>query len=96
MTGETWSYTKWGNNEPSNSNNTEDLLQFCGGGATRRPYWNDMTEIPQLGYIVEYNSNPAPEPTTITLLGVGAIGLMVYTWRRRRMSPNGQGKDDRS
>ena len=25
-----------------------------------------------------------PEPSTLALLGIGAIGLLAYTWRRRR------------
>ena len=28
--------------------------------------------------------SPVPEPSTLALLGGGAIGLSVYTWRRRK------------
>jgi streptogramin lyase len=34
------------------------------------------------GYISKFSV--APEPSTLALLGVGAIGLLVYGWRRRK------------
>lgn len=29
---------------------------------------------------------PVPEPSTLVLLGMGAVGLLVYAWRKRRCS----------
>jgi hypothetical protein len=31
-----------------------------------------------------YNALTIPEPSTFALLGIGAIGLLAYAWRRRR------------
>ncbi len=35
-------------------------------------------------YTILSDSNPAPEPSTFVLLGISAIGLLAYAWRRRR------------
>jgi hypothetical protein len=32
---------------------------------------------------VTYNYTAVPEPSDLTLLGAGAIGLLGYAWRRR-------------
>ena len=32
----------------------------------------------------EPNSGPIPEPSSLMLLGIGAVGLVVYVWRKRR------------
>jgi hypothetical protein len=29
-------------------------------------------------------TTPAPEPASLTLLGLGALGLLGYGWRRRQ------------
>jgi hypothetical protein len=32
------------------------------------------------------NASPAPEPSSLTLLGLGALGLLGYGWRRRKQA----------
>jgi len=82
--------------EPSNGAGgggpTEDYLQFAGHSTLIAPTWNDYRDIGWFqsqdgsmglprGYIVEFNSAPAPEPATCSVLAAGVVGLL---WRRRR------------
>ncbi len=43
--------------------------------------------------IVSDGTLPTPEPSTLALLGAGAISLFAYAWRRRRAV---QGKPSKS
>jgi probable HAF family extracellular repeat protein len=48
---------------------------------------NDSGQIVGYGYYGTVSSafllTPIPEPSTILLFGIGAIGLLAFTWRRR-------------
>ena len=56
----------------------------------------DATGINESGQIVGYGTiasggpihafllTPIPEPSTLVLLGIGAMSLLAYAWRRRR------------
>jgi hypothetical protein len=53
ITGESWSYTDWCDNEPNNDyDGTEDYL----GTYTSTHQWNDYREDEKLGYICEWDS----------------------------------------
>jgi len=89
VTGEAWSWTHWAPGQPDNDNSggAEDYLHFMRTNDSfysQYPgYWNDHPSSSLGGYIVEFDTNPIPEPSTALLLG---IGLSALTATRRRAS----------
>ena len=88
VTGEAWSYTAWGGAnavtiEPNDSPGLpgpEDYLHYYVTGTSGDWFgWNDLGSYapnePTNSFIVEYNTNPIPEPSTALLLGIGLVGL---------------------
>lgn len=78
VTGEAWDWTNWGIGEPNNLGN-EGFLIFRNSAGQ----WNDWSNHVISGYIIEYEADPIPEPTTIILMGIGMIGLAGITIRRK-------------
>ena len=35
---------------------------------------------------VQYTFTPVPDPSTFVLLGIGAVSLLAYGWRRQRLA----------
>ena len=77
VTGEAWSYTHWAPGEPQNfgHGSTEDFLTVWFSSDPTNVNWNDHPDFGSGNYLIEWNSNPIPEPNTALLLSLGLVGL---------------------
>ena len=59
------------------------------GGSVSRLYNTDNNAngtsgfLDTLGLVTRFEFAPVPEPSSVVLLGVGTLGLLVWSWRRR-------------
>lgn len=70
-------FEHWAPGQPNNSANRESRLQYFGTTPTFSSFWNDAAaDALVLGYVVEFNAAPVPEPGQGGLMLAGLAALL--------------------
>ena len=82
-------YTNWDSGEPNNFGAGESRTGFFDNNnsdpPTITPFWNDVPETSTFpSYVVEFDTNPIPEPSTYVLFLTVMIGGIVIRRKRRQ------------
>jgi hypothetical protein len=88
ISGSTSTYRNFNPGEPNNFGGDEDYVHMF--TAPTGGVWNDLANDtivfrPQFG-VVEVEAAAVPEPASLTLWGLGALGCMIGAYRRRRVA----------
>ncbi|GAB4468763.1 MAG: hypothetical protein OHK0029_41260 [Armatimonadaceae bacterium] len=82
VTGEAWSFTAWfEGGEPNNGFGTPENFLVYEHAAGR---WNDLPDVSNFGYVVEFSAPTAPEPMSIGFLGLGLMTIGAVYRRKSR------------
>ncbi len=79
--GDPVTFTNWWANQPNNDGWGQDFVNMA-GPAVAPATWNDVPGVRAVPGIAERVF--IPEPSTLLLLGVGAVGLLAFRRRSRR------------
>ncbi len=87
-TGENWDYTNWSNGLDNNdilSEPEEEFAHYCCDGS-----WNDIYDVnrnsgisTRKNFLVEWDSYPVPEPSSIVLVLAGLLAAAGVGYQRR-------------
>lgn len=89
VSGESSSFTYWQPGEPNNAGGNETYVHMWGGMIVPNGQWNDATNVtstfgrPIFGVVEIGEIAEIPEPATVGLLSLAALGGFL-AWRRRR------------
>jgi hypothetical protein len=85
-TAEPFTFTNWAAGQPSNDSGIEDSLNYFKSGTGLSNTWNDEANSNTFvrSFVIEFNSNPAPEPSGIAVVGIASVFTLGRRVRQSR------------